>query len=64
MDEDLDAIGSEIEVTRTIGTDHNDGRIFFRGTTWNARSTKGEIPKESTAILHSREGNTWIVTPK
>lgn len=58
-DEDLDAIGSEVEVIESI-TPPQLGRIRFRDTTWGAKSDQS-IKANSKAIITGRDGNNWIV---
>ena len=60
MDEDQDAIGMLVEVTKTIHPGSEDGRILFRGTTWAAKSNQ-EIKAGEKAVLQSREVNLWVV---
>lgn len=59
VDEDKDAAGTIVEVTQEIRS-YQEGRIRFRGTSWQARSDD-EIMKDSKAVIVSRDGNTWIV---
>ncbi|AIN94677.1 NfeD family protein [Treponema putidum] len=41
---------------------HNkEGRIKYKGTTWNARSLSEEIPRGSVVKVLKREGLTYIV---
>ena len=59
VDEASDAEGSIVEVTETIEP-HKEGRVNFRGVSWQARSEQ-EILKGSKAIVIGRDGNIWIV---
>ena len=61
MDEDKDAYGSIVEVLKTVGP-HEKGRIFFRGTSWEASSSQ-VIKTGEKAILKSRDLNMWIIEP-
>lgn len=64
-DEDLEAIGSVVEVVDTIeGRDQEGGRIRYMGTSWPAK-TKGEfpIPAGKKAKLLYRENLIWVVEP-
>lgn len=58
-DEDLDAIGSVVEVSEKIYP-HKEGRIKFRGTSWIAISDE-EIAMGEKAIIKGRDGNKWVV---
>lgn len=59
VDEDKDAVGSLVDVTEDIEP-HREGRISFRGASWQARSEEALI-KGTKAIILSREDKTWIV---
>jgi membrane protein implicated in regulation of membrane protease activity len=59
VDEDRDAVGSIVQVVEEIRP-YKEGRIYFRGTGWQARSDE-EILKNEDAIIIRRDGNTWIV---
>lgn len=61
-EEDQVAIGTVVSVIEDISPQHDKGRIFFRGTTWNARS-KLEISAGSDVVLVEREGLVWNVSP-
>lgn len=59
VDEDQDYEGSIVEVVEDIQP-HKEGRVIFRGVTWQARSEE-EILKGSKAVILSRDGNIWII---
>lgn len=61
VDEQEDMKGSIVIVEDDIEP-YKDGRIHFRGTTWQARSDKA-IHKNAKAIIIRLEGNTFIVKP-
>lgn len=61
-EEDQLALGTIVVVVDTVSPEHDRGRIYFRGTTWNARS-KVEIKAGENAILCGREGLFWSVRP-
>lgn len=58
-DEDLDSIGSIVEVIEEIRPEKK-GRIRFRDSTWTAQSDE-VIAVGQKAIIKQREGNSWIV---
>lgn len=60
-DEDEDAYGEIVEVIEDV---HPSllGRIYFRGSTWSAKSEK-VILKDSKATIIGRDSNTWIIKP-
>jgi len=60
---DEDAIGRIAEVIEEIGNDHENGRIRFRGTTWQARSEFGRIFPSQMAKIVDRDNIVWIVDP-
>ena len=61
IDEDLEAKGKEVLVTKTIKAIDASGRIFFRGTEWSAQSIKDTIPSGKKVILIKRKLSVWIV---
>jgi membrane protein implicated in regulation of membrane protease activity len=63
MDEDLDACGKIVSVVQTVYTHNEEGRIFFRGTTWSAKCPQKTLEVGSKAKLVERHHNTWIVSP-
>lgn len=60
---DEDAIGRIVEVIEEIGSDHDNGRIRFRGTTWQARSEFGRVFPSQKAKIIARDNIVWIVDP-
>ena len=54
--------GETAEVTDAIGYS-GSGRIRFRGTTWNARSSGNEIPEGKRVRIISRKGMVYMVEP-
>lgn len=63
VEHDRDAMGELVDVVEAVGDDHDDGRIRFQGTTWQARSVNGSIAAGSKAQLVYREGSLWVVEP-
>jgi membrane protein implicated in regulation of membrane protease activity len=63
VDQDRDAMGEVVDVVEDISEDHDNGRIRFQGTTWQARSTNGSILKGQKANLVYRQGSLWVVEP-
>lgn len=60
-DEDLEAIGSFVEVIEEIKPE-SLGRVRYRDSTWEAES-EYHIEVKQKAIIVSRRGNRWIVKP-
>ncbi|MDA3821474.1 MAG: NfeD family protein, partial [Bacteroidales bacterium] len=63
VEEDVDAIGSVVEVISTVYQDNNSGRIMFNGTSWQAVSNKGIIEAGTKAKLVHRDNISWVVVP-
>ena len=61
VDENADAKGSIVEVAEDIQP-FRDGRVHFRGSTWQARS-ESEITEGQQAIVLEMNGNILIVKP-
>ncbi len=62
-DEQLSALGQEVEVISGCASQHHEGRIRFQGTSWPARTIEGDIPAGSRARLLYRDNLSWIVEP-
>jgi membrane protein implicated in regulation of membrane protease activity len=62
-DEDVEAIGTVVDVVNSISTTGTDGRIRFGGTTWPAVSKEGIIPAGAKAKLIYRDNVMWVVEP-
>ncbi|MCP4751980.1 MAG: NfeD family protein [Proteobacteria bacterium] len=62
-DEDQAAIGRIVDVLDEIGSDHDQGRIRFRGTSWKARTEYGQIFPGHKARIFARQNMVWIVDP-
>jgi membrane protein implicated in regulation of membrane protease activity len=62
LDEDKIALGETVSVTEEVSFEHSKGRIYFRGTWWNARSLSNRIfrPGETVRLV-GKEGTVWIV---
>lgn len=60
-DEALETYGTIVEVTDTVGPDHNDGRIALQGSTWKATSLEEVLPPGSKAKVIFRENIVWVV---
>jgi membrane protein implicated in regulation of membrane protease activity len=61
-DEDLDAYGEVVDVMEAIGPD-KEGRIRYRGTTWQATCYDHTLEAGSKAQIVYRESLVWIVEP-
>jgi membrane protein implicated in regulation of membrane protease activity len=61
-DEDADAYGSIVEIVETI-TPENEGRIRYRGTTWQAACYDHTLEVGEWAQIIFRENLLWIVDP-
>ncbi len=59
-DEDLDAFGALAIVTEKIDPDA-EGRIDFRGSSWQAKCFEGSLLPGTKVKIISREDITWIV---
>lgn len=62
-DEDLEALGSVVEVVESVSSADQKGRVRFGGTTWPAVSKEGTIPKGKKAKLVLRDNLVWTVEP-
>lgn len=62
-DEDLEAVGSVVEVVESVTSSDQKGRVRFGGTTWPAISKEGTIPKGKKAKLILRDNLVWTVEP-
>ncbi len=62
-DEDLNALGSLVDVLEPVEDQHSEGRIRYQGTSWPAISQKGSIPRGGKARLLFRENLVWVVEP-
>ena len=62
-DEDVEAAGSIVDVTREVGSGDSTGRIHYAGTTWPAIAQQGQIPVGQKARLLYRENLIWHVEP-
>jgi len=63
INEDTDAFGSIVEVIEDIRIEDSNGRIKFRGTTWQATTSAPLIEKGSKAKIITRDNLVWIVEP-
>lgn len=61
-DEDLDAYGKVVDVVEAIGPSQ-EGRIRYRGTTWQAACHDHTIEAGTKAQIVYRENLIWIVEP-
>jgi membrane protein implicated in regulation of membrane protease activity len=62
-DEDYEAMDQIVDVVEPVGALNNDGRIRFRGSSWQARSEEGTIPKGTKAKIKYRDNLTWVIEP-
>jgi membrane protein implicated in regulation of membrane protease activity len=60
-DEDLDAVGSIVEVVEPVSSSNQLGRVRFGGTTWPAVVKEGTISKGKKAKLVLRDNLVWTV---
>ncbi len=63
VEHDRDAMGEIVTVVEDVSEEHDNGRIRYQGTTWQARCTTGTLTKGSSAHLVYREGSLWVVEP-
>ena len=63
LEEDTDLFGAVAEVVETVSSNHTDGRISFRGTTWPVTSDAAEIPPGAKVTILFRENLGWRVQP-
>jgi membrane protein implicated in regulation of membrane protease activity len=61
-DEDFDAYGEVVDVVEAIGPD-KEGRIRYRGTTWQAACYDNILKAGTKAQIVCRENLIWIVEP-
>lgn len=61
-DEDVEAFGTVVKVTERL-TRTQVGRVFFQGTTWPARASKGVADVGDEVRIVDRENLVWIVEP-
>jgi membrane protein implicated in regulation of membrane protease activity len=59
-DEDLDAVGSIVEVVQTV-SELEQGRIRYAGTTWPATTRHGTLLPGQKARLLYRDNLVWVV---
>ncbi len=59
-DEDVDAVGTIVEVVETV-SEADQGRIRFGGTTWPAVSSSGTLLPGQKAKLLYRNNLVWVV---
>lgn len=62
-DEDFEAMDQVVEVVEPVTPLNSEGRIRFRGATWQARSVEGRLPEGTKARIKYRDNLTWIVEP-
>jgi inner membrane protein len=61
-DEELDAFGVVVDVVETI-TPEQQGRIHYRGATWQASCLDQTIEAGGKATLVCRDNLVWVVEP-
>ena len=61
-DEDFDTYGKVVDVVEAIGPD-KEGRIRYRGTTWQAACYDNTLEAGTKAQIVCRENLIWIVEP-
>ena len=62
-DDELLALGKEVEVITDCTSGNQEGRIRFQGTSWPARTIEGAVPAGKRARLLYRDNLSWIVEP-
>lgn len=60
-DEDLEAVGTVVDVVQQISSGDQNGRVRFGGTSWPAVTREGVIPVGGKAKLVLRDNLVWIV---
>lgn len=60
-DEDVEAIGTVVDVVQPVNALDSAGRIRFAGTTWPAITKEGLIPVGGKAKLLYRDNVVWVV---
>jgi inner membrane protein len=60
-DEDALIIGQHAEAITDLSSEHFEGRVRYSGTTWPARSNRGNIAKGTTVAIVGRENINLIV---
>ncbi len=63
VDEDKEAIGRLVDVVEDTGSDHENGRIRFRGTSWKAVTEFGQVFRGQKARIYGRKDMVWIIDP-
>jgi membrane protein implicated in regulation of membrane protease activity len=61
-DEDVEAVGTIVEVIEEVGIT-KQGRIRFAGTTWPAVSKEGSVMPGTKAKLLYRDNLVWVIEP-
>jgi inner membrane protein len=61
LERDTDAMGEIVDVMEDVAEDHDNGRIWFQGTSWQARSTSGVLRKGERAQLVLRDKTVWVI---
>jgi membrane protein implicated in regulation of membrane protease activity len=62
-DEDYEAMDQIVDVVEPVDSLGNNGRIRFRGSSWQARSDEGTISAGSKAKIKYRDNLTWVIEP-
>lgn len=62
-DEDYEAMDQIVEVVEPVNELDNNGRIRFRGSSWQARAAEGSISAGTKAKIKYRDNLTWVVEP-
>lgn len=63
LDDDLNALGTEVVVLEEVSPDSNRGKIRLHGSAWSARSKMGSIRAGGRVKLVQRDGLVWLVVP-
>ena len=63
VNENVDAYGSVVDIIEKVEAKNSEGRIRFRGTTWQATTAAERIAAGKKAKIVARDGLIWIVEP-
>jgi membrane protein implicated in regulation of membrane protease activity len=61
VEHDREQMGEVVDVVEDVADDHDNGRIRFQGTTWQARSTNGRFKAGERVQLVYRAESVWVV---
>mgnify|MGYP001557478876 CR=1 FL=1 len=61
IEEDVDAIGTVVEVIEDVNETSDTGRISYNGTSWQAKTKSGAIEAGKKAKILYRDNISWII---